>query len=162
MFLIRLWLGCYIFKEELFLRAAAATAELAFIQEEGETKKKWCQNSYLKKNKGYLIAKSINARFLACNNSNSYQNFLRLDEDLFQQIVRHRIEKRHTASGGYFTRFKVGHIYSSITTGKTYQSLFCGFRVASNTIVSIIPTRCDAISKEFVEEFIKCSSSAEE
>ena len=39
---MRLRLGCYIFKEEIFLRAAAATAELTFIQEEGETKKKGC------------------------------------------------------------------------------------------------------------------------
>ena len=31
-----------MFKEELLLRAAAAAAELAFIQEEGETKKMWC------------------------------------------------------------------------------------------------------------------------
>ena len=36
--------------------------------------------------------------FLAYNNSNSYKNFLRLEEEPFQQIVRHRIEKRHTAS----------------------------------------------------------------
>ena len=34
--------------------------------------------------------------FLACNNSNSYKIFLRLDEDLFQQIVGQRIEKRYS------------------------------------------------------------------
>ena len=48
------------------------------------------QNSYLE-NTGKLMAD-----FLACNNSNFYKNFLRPDEDLFQQIlgrVRHRIEK---------------------------------------------------------------------
>ena len=41
-FLISLWIGCYIFKEELLLRAAAARADLAFILEEGETEKMWC------------------------------------------------------------------------------------------------------------------------
>ena len=36
--------------EELLLRAAAATGELAFIKEEGETKKRKCgvQHGYLK------------------------------------------------------------------------------------------------------------------
>ena len=52
-FLIRLWIGCYIFKEQLLLRAAAATADLAFIQEEGETKKMWCAEKPREKHKGY-------------------------------------------------------------------------------------------------------------
>ena len=44
---------------------------------------------------------------MPCNNSNSYKNFLRLDENLFQQIVRHRIEKSFVR---FFTRFKDDHI----------------------------------------------------
>ena len=59
----------------------------------------WCAEWLLEKHKGY--SSQLMPDFLACNNSNSYKNFLRLDEDLFQQIlgrVRHHIEKIHTAS----------------------------------------------------------------
>ena len=57
---------------------------------------------------------------------------------------------------------KVAITLRFLATGHSYKSLSYGFRVAPNTIVSIVPEVCQAIYDEYHEDAIKCPSTPEE
>lgn len=103
---------------------------------------------------------------LTRENHVDYKNFLRMEPQLFHEIVRRvtpAIEKQDT-----FMRkalepgIKVAITLRYLATGEPYPSLQYGFRVARNTIVKFIPTICNAIADEYMGEVMKCPATVAE
>ncbi|XP_069752422.1 uncharacterized protein [Narcine bancroftii] len=96
----------------------------------------------------------------------SFKNFLRVDPEMFRKLVAHltpRIQKQDTNfSKALPPGLNVAITLRFLATGNSYKSLSYGFRVAPNTIVSIVPEVCKAIYDEYHEEAIKCPSTPEE
>ena len=95
-----------------------------------------------------------------------YKNFLRMDAELFSEIVR-RVGPA-IAKGDTFMRkclepgIKIAITLRYLATGESYMSLQYSFRVARCTITKLIPVVCDAIADEYKNEVMKCPSTAEE
>ena len=92
------------------------------------------------------------------NDCYGYKNFTRLSPKLFYELVervRPRIEKQLT-----FFRvplpagLKIALTLRYLASGECYKSQEHGFRVAHNTISSIIPEVCDAIFSEYQDELL--------
>ncbi|XP_041480475.1 uncharacterized protein LOC121427962 [Lytechinus variegatus] len=96
----------------------------------------------------------------------SFRNFLRVDPDMFRKLVARLTPKIKRQDTNFRLALppglKVAITLRFLATGNSYKSLSYGFRVAPNTIVSIVPEVCQAIYAEFHEEAIKCPSSPEE
>ena len=95
---------------------------------------------------------------LAEENPILYKNFLRLDEDLFNEIVervRPYLEKKTTWwRDPLEVGLRVAITLRFLATGNSYKSLGYAFRVAANTISLIIPETCRAIIDAYAEEVI--------
>ncbi|XP_041367099.1 uncharacterized protein LOC121381808 [Gigantopelta aegis] len=103
---------------------------------------------------------------LAQEDHTGFQNFLRVDSALFQEIldrVGPKIERQAT-----FMReplepaLRLAITLRYLATGNSYKTLEYEFRVANNTISRIVPETCNAIINEFAEEFLKCPSTPDE
>lgn len=103
--------------------------------------------------------------FLASGDEKSYKNFLRVDEELFHEILerlRPRIEKQDTncrLAVSAAERLAITLRYFAY--GELYKSLAGTFRVAPNTVSVVIRETCDAIIEEYMHELIKCPTTAE-
>lgn len=102
---------------------------------------------------------------LITEDKSSFRNFLRVDEDLFNEIlgrISQRIRKKHT-----FWReplepgLRLAITLRYLATGDNYRTLSYGFRVAPNTISSIVYETCEAIIAEYLEEVIVCPTTPE-
>ena len=49
-----------------------------------------------------------------------------------------------------------------LTTGESYTSLSCQFRVGSSTISKFLPEVCRAIQDEFTKEYLRCPTTPDE
>eukprot|EP00057_Strongylocentrotus_purpuratus_P014074 XP_011668548.1 PREDICTED: putative nuclease HARBI1 [Strongylocentrotus purpuratus] len=96
-----------------------------------------------------------------------FRNFLRMDYDLYQEILR-RIEGRITNPKASRYRkplspgIKLAMTLRYLASGDSYHSLMYGFRVAHNTISKVIRQVCAAIVAEFSEELIPCPTTPNE
>ena len=104
-------------------------------------------------------------RELLTEDQTSFTNFLRVDEDLFKEILQRvtpRIEEQQT-----FWRqplepgLRLALTLRYLATGDNFRSLAYGFRVAPNTISKIVFETCEAIISEYVEEVFDCPSTPE-
>ena len=88
----------------------------------------------------------------------SFHNFLRMDENLFSEVlhrINHRIEKRHTSFRAPLEPgLRLALTLRFLATGDSYKSLSYGFRVAPNTICSVVAETCEAIIAEYMDEVI--------
>ena len=96
----------------------------------------------------------------------SFFNYLRMQPAMFDEIMNRvgpRIQKKDTnlrkcLDPGLKLAITIRHLSS----GDKYPTLQYDFRVARNTICSIIPEVCRAIVHEYKNELIPCPSSPEE
>ena len=90
------------------------------------------------------------------NDRYGYKNFIRLSPELFYELVdRLRIEKQLTffrvpLSAG----LKIALTLRYLASEECDKSLEYGFRLAHNTISSVIPEVCDAIFSEYQNELL--------
>ena len=94
-----------------------------------------------------------------------FKNFLRMDYPTFREILD-RIEPRIKKKGCNFRKplspgIKLAITLRYLASGDSYHSLMYGFRVAHNTISSVVRDVCEAIIAEFAEEMIPTPSTAE-
>lgn len=79
-----------------------------------------------------------------------YKNFLRMGPDLFHELVMRltpRIQKQDTNMRRCLEPgLKVAITLTYLTTGDSYMSMAYGFWVAPNTICSVVPEVCQAMS----------------
>jgi len=79
----------------------------------------------------------------------SFSNCVRMDLEMFNQMVEdmtHRLQKKTTNCRKPLSPgLKLAITLRYLATGDSYKSLAYGFRVAPNTIVSIVPEVCQAI-----------------
>lgn len=105
-------------------------------------------------------------RDLPLNDPDIYFNFMRMDSPMSQElltrvgpkIVRQDTNFRDTLS----PRLHLAITVRFLATGDSYPSLVFGFRVARNTIISIMPQTCEAIIQCYEEELLKCPKTPEE
>ena len=95
-----------------------------------------------------------------------YKNFLRLDEQLFNEIVERVRPHIERATTNFRDPLEVG-LRVAITlrflaTGNSYKSIGYSFRVAPNTISSIVPETCRAIIEEYGKDVIKTPGTPQE
>ena len=100
------------------------------------------------------------------NDRYGYKNFTRLCPELFHELVERvgpSIEKQST-----FFRLplppglKIALTLRYLASGESYKSLEYGFRVAHNTISSIIPEVSDAIFSEYQGELLTCPRTSDQ
>ena len=103
---------------------------------------------------------------LVAEDQEGFRNFLRVDHDLFQEIlakVGPRIERQDT-----FMRkamepgLRLAITLRFLATGDSYKSIEYGFRVANNTISSLVPETCEAIIAEYGDEYVHCPTTEDE
>ena len=103
---------------------------------------------------------------LRCEDANSFKNFVRVDPEMFAELVErvtHRIWKQDTAyRKAIEPGMKVAITLRHVATGDSYHSLMYGFRVPHNTISKFVPEVCEAIVAEYAPEVIACPSTPEE
>ena len=96
---------------------------------------------------------------LYLENPELYRNFTRMDRELFDEIVQAvapNIEKKTT----YWRKpinpsTRVDITLRFLATGNSYKSLQYSFRVAHNTISSIVPETCDVIVSAFGHDVLR-------
>jgi hypothetical protein len=94
----------------------------------------------------------------------SYKNFLRLEPDMFQEILLRigpKIQKDTFFRRALDPGMKLAITLRYLATGDSYKSLVYGFRVASNTISILIPEVCEAIIEAYAAEVVDCPTSPE-
>lgn len=158
-------------EEQLFFVAAAA----AILQhkrrkdEETEERKKkrktvWVREWLLQRTDFGQYEKVL--RQLHDGDVKSFKNFLRVEPDLFHELVARltpRSQKKDTnMRRALEPALKLTIALRYMASGDSYKSLSYGFRVAPNTIVTIVPEVCQAIYKELHEEYIKFPTTGEE
>jgi hypothetical protein len=96
----------------------------------------------------------------------SYKNFLRVDPDMFQELLQRvgpYIEKQDT----FFRKalepgLRLAVVLRYLASGDSYMSLQYGFRVAHNTISKVVVETCEAIIAEYQEEVMPAPSTPQE
>ena len=104
-------------------------------------------------------------RELKKEDTKGFKNFLRMDYPTFREILD-RIEPRIKKVGCNFRKplspgIKLAITLRYLASGDSYHSLMYGFRVAHNTISSVIRDVCEAIIAEFAEEMIPTPQTTE-
>ncbi|KAG0726593.1 hypothetical protein GWK47_036232 [Chionoecetes opilio] len=89
---------------------------------------------------------------------NGYKNFLRMDADLFGEIVERispRIKKKDTNyRQALEPGLKLAVTLRHLAAGASYADLMYSFRVAKNTMCVFIPEVLEAIIQEYAEEVL--------
>ena len=93
----------------------------------------------------------------------SFRNFVKMNPDKLNQMVEDltpRLQKKTTNCRNPLSPW----LYLAITlmylaTGDANKSLAYGFRVAPDTIVSVIPEVCEAIYNHYHESAFKCPTT---
>jgi len=96
----------------------------------------------------------------------AFRNFTRIGPDMFHellQVVGPRITKNHT----WFRQsinpdLKLAITLRFLATGDSYRTLMYGFRVAHNTICSIVRDVCEAIVSAYAGDVIQTPTEPEE
>ena len=87
---------------------------------------------------------------------NTFTNFLRVTPEMFMELVERvgpRIEKEDTLwRKALEPGLRLAITLRYMATGDSYRSLQYGFRVAANTISTIVYETCEAIAQEYTEE----------
>ena len=92
-----------------------------------------------------------------------FQNYVRMPPALFLEIaerIHGRIAKRDTNYRKALSPgLKLAITLRYLASGASYKTLQYSFRVAHNTIASLIPEVCEAIIAEFGEEVLSCPTT---
>lgn len=103
--------------------------------------------------------------YLRAGDMKCYKNFLRIDPDLFHELVvalTPWIKKQDTSMRKALEPgLKVALALGFLATGDSYMTLANGFWVATNTICNVGPEVCQATNDEYHEELIKCPHTPE-
>ena len=103
-------------------------------------------------------------RELAGENPELYANFMRIDEELFNEIVekvRPYLQRQTVVRAPLEVGLRVAITLRFLATGDSYHSLGYAFRVAHNTISILVPETCRAIVRSF-GEVVKLPTTPEE
>ena len=104
-------------------------------------------------------------RELAGENPDLYANFMRIDEELFDEIVekvRPYLQRKTVVRAPLEVGLRVAITLRFLATGDNYHSLGYAFRVAHNTISKLVPETCRAIVRSYGEEVVKLPTTPEE
>ena len=105
-------------------------------------------------------------RELACEDPMLYTNFLRVGQDIFDDIVqrvRPLIEKQRTWwREPLDVGLRVAITLRFLATGNSYKSLGYAFRVAHNTISLLVPETCRAIIAAYGDEVLQMPNTYEQ
>lgn len=155
-------------EEELLLLAAAASLLIARRRRRrrrARRPRRYWTRPWLIRRPQYGQYECLMAE-LAREDRPGFQNFQRVDPDLFQELLA-RVGPRIQRQDTYMRKALDPGLRLAITlrylaTGDSYMSLQYGFRVANNTISKLVPETCEAIIDEFLEEVMKCPQTPEE
>jgi hypothetical protein len=91
---------------------------------------------------------------------------MRISAELFEELLQ-RVGPRLMKKDTFMRKaLEPGHRLAIalryMATGDSYKSLSYSFRVAHNTISSIVAETCEAIIEEYMEEVMTCPSTPDE
>ena len=146
------------------VRKAKSKASERRVRRERKRKSVWVREWLLKRHRYGMYEKLLNQ--LREGDVKSFRNFVRMDPEMFNQIVEDLTPKlqkktancRKPLSPG----LKLAITLRYLATGDSYKSLAYGFRVAPNTIVSVVPEVCQAIYDYYHETAFKCPTTEEQ
>ena len=96
----------------------------------------------------------------------SFFNFLRMQPEMFDELLNRvgpRIQKNDTLwRKSVEPGLKLAITLRHLAAGDKYPTLQFGFRVAQNTISTLIPELCQTIVEEYKDEVITCPTASNE
>ena len=156
------------------LRAAACLLAAAAIKKakaktrkirQGRKKKSVWVRDWLLKRKRYGMFEKV-MKHLREGDVRSFKNIVWMDPGMFNQMVADlapRLQKTTTnCREPLSVGFKLAITLRYLSTGDSYKSMAYGFRVAPNTIVSIVPEVCQVIYNHYHETAFKCPTTKDE
>ncbi|XP_035661294.1 protein ALP1-like [Branchiostoma floridae] len=103
---------------------------------------------------------------LAEGDVKSFINFMRMEPEMFYKLVEDltpKIKKKTTRWREPLPpALRLAVTLRYLATGESYQSLGYAFRVAPNTLVSMVPEVCQAIYDHYHDMVFKCPTTEEE
>ena len=95
-----------------------------------------------------------------------FTNFMRMTPEFFE-LIKTRLEPCLARQAtNYRAPISVGEKLALtiryLTTGESYTSLSCQFRVGRSTISKFLPEVCRAIQDEFTREYLRCPTTPDE
>ena len=95
-----------------------------------------------------------------------FTNFMRMTPEFFE-MIKTRLEPRLARQAtNYRAPISVGEKLALtiryLSTGESYTSLSCQFRVGKSTISKFLPEVCRAIQDEFTREYLRCPTAPDE
>jgi len=146
------------------VKKARANARKRRVTRERKKKSIWVRQWLLKRHK-YGWYENL-MKHLREGDVKSFKNFLRIDTEMFNQMVEDltpRLQKKATNFRKPLPPgLKLAITLRYLTTGDSYKSLSYGFRVAPNTIVSVVSDVCQAIYDHYHETAFKFPTRPEE
>lgn len=127
-------------------------------------KRFWIRQLYLEREEHGHYEQMMH--MLELHDVETYRNFQRLSPEVFREVLA-RVGPMITKQDTFWRPALAPGLKLAVTlrylgSGESYKSLAFGFRVATNTIASIIPEVCQAIVDTYMEEVIPCPSSPNE
>lgn len=152
------------------LLAVAAVKKARAREMHKKTKKErkkrsvWVREWLTKRNKYGMYHKLM--KHLRQGDEPAFKNFVRIDPEMFNQMVDDLMPRLQKTNTNFRKSLSVG-LKLAITlrylaTGDSYKSLSYGFRVAPNSIVTVVADVCQAIYAHYHEKAFKFPASADE
>jgi len=148
----------------LLAATAVKQARNKTLRNDRRKKSVWVREWLLNRDKYGMYEKLM--KHLEQGDVKSFRNFVRMDPGMFNQMVedlKPLIQKKRTNWRKPLPAgLKLAITLRYLATGNSYKSLAYGFRVAPNTIVSIVSDVCQAIYDKYSETAFKFPTTTEE
>ncbi|XP_068082633.1 uncharacterized protein [Anabrus simplex] len=152
--------------------AAAAAVIIAVISRRRRRRKlrwynrRWWTRPWIQRRDEGRELHSLLNNELRLEDSESYKNFLRMDEAQFTKLlnlVEPRIIKMNTNMRESISASRrLVLTLRFLATGESYKSLMYSFRISASAISTIIPETCKAIYESLKDEYLKMPSTENE
>jgi hypothetical protein len=103
---------------------------------------------------------------LKSEDANGFRNYIRISPELFEELLQ-QVGPRLMKKDMFMIKAlepgpRLAIALRYMATGDSYKSLSYSFRVALNTISSIVAETCEVIIEEYMEEVMTCPSTRDE
>lgn len=135
----------------LLMIIIAAAALLLEPERQGRARRRWWARPWLDRTRG-------NISLAAELDQETYKNYLRMEEETFQRLLRkikHRITKTSLVRDVITAEQKLIVTLRYLATGESFRSLQFNYRISESAISRFIPVVCEAIYEELKGDYLK-------
>ncbi|XP_034033540.1 uncharacterized protein LOC117516795 [Thalassophryne amazonica] len=151
-------------RRERMVRKETTVRKERSFRRKRQRKSVWVREWLLKRQEYGMYEKLM--KHLGAGDIKSFSNFVGTDPEMFNQILEDltlRLQKKTTNCRKPLSPgLKLAITLRYLATGDSYKSLASGFRVAPNTIVTVVPEVCQVIYDHYHKMAFKCPTTEEE